>query len=109
MVPVGGAGTGAIETPGDADWFVVELVRGQEYLIDLEGRPTGRGSLEDPALLGIHDRDGELVPGTADDDGGAGRNSRLAFEAPYTGVYYIAAGGHEDYTGDYTLSVADVM
>ena len=77
--------------------------------IDLAGTSTGQGSLEDPFLLGIHDLDGELIPGTSDDDGGTGLNSRLAFEAPYTGAYYIAAGAYEDYTGGYTLSVGDVM
>lgn len=71
-VAVGGSSTGTIEKPGDADWFVVELIEGNEYRIDLEGWRTARGSLEDPFLLGIHDLDGELIPGTANDDGGTG-------------------------------------
>lgn len=108
-VTVGGSSTGTIERPGDADWFVVELIEGSEYRIDLEGWRTDRGSLEDPYLLGIHDLDGELIPGTANDDGGNGLNSRVVFEAAYTGVYYIAAGAFEDYTGGYTLSVVDVL
>ena len=88
---------------------MVELDEGQEYLIDLEGWRTDGGTLEDPYLLGIHDLDGELLPGTGNDDGGEGLNSRLAFEAPYTGVYYIAAGAYEDYTGDYTLGIVEVV
>ena len=109
VVAVGGSSTGEIERPGDADWFLVELDEGREYQIDLEGWRTDGGTLEDPYLLGIHDLDGELIPGTGNDDGGEGLNSRLAFEAPYTGVYYIAAGAYEDYTGDYTLGIVEVL
>ena len=53
--------------------------------------------------------DGVLLPGTVNDDGGSGLNSRLEFEAPYTGAYYIAAGAYEDYTGDYTLGIMEVV
>ena len=109
VVTVGNSTTGAIERPGDADWFVVELEEDREYLIDLEGWRTDGGTLEDPFLLGIHDLDGELIPGTANDDGGEGLNSRLAFEASYTGTYYISAGAYEDYTGDYTLGIVEVV
>lgn len=109
VVAVGGSNTGALERPGDADWFAVELVGGREYLVDLEGWRSGGGTLEDPLLIGVHDIGGELVPGTTDDDGGEGLNSQLYFEAPGTGTYYIAAGAYEDYTGTYTLSVMDVL
>ena len=109
VVQVGGSATGEIEAPGDTDWFAVELIAGREYQIDLEGWRTDRGSLDDPLLLGIHDVDGTLITGTTDDDGGAGLNSRVRFEAPETGAYYIAAGAYEDYTGSYTLEVVDVL
>ncbi len=109
VVTVGGSATGEIEQPGDADWFAVELVRDQAYQIDLEGWRTDQGDLEDPVLLGIYDIDGELIPGTTDDDDGDGLNSQLAFTAPETGTYYIAAGAYEDYTGSYTLGVMDVL
>ena len=33
------------------------------YRIDLEGSPTGAGTLEDPYLYGIHDADGYLIAG----------------------------------------------
>ena len=109
VVTVGGSAAGEIERPGDADWFAVELSGGQEYLIDLEGVRTDRGTLDDPYLLGIHDIDGVLIPGTTDDDDGAGLNSRLNFEAPETGTYYIATGAYEDHTGTYTLEIMDVL
>ena len=109
VVTVGGSATGEIERPGDADWFVVELSGGDVYQIDLEGWRTNQGDLEDPYLLGVHDMDGELIPRTADDDGGAGLNSRLEFEAPYTGTYYIAAAAYEDHVGSYSLGIMEVL
>ena len=108
-VAAGAAVTGAIEAPGDADWFAVELIEGREYRIDLEGWRTSGGTLEDPNLLGVYDDEGTLLDGTANDDGGKGLNSRASFEAPETGTYYIAAGAYDDYTGTYTLSVMDVL
>ena len=109
VVTAGGSAAGDIEKPGDVDWFAVELVGGREYRVDLEGWRTGAGTLEDPNLVGIYDMDGELIPGTADDDDGEGLNSRLYFEAPGTGAYYVAAGAYEDHTGTYALEVMDVM
>jgi hypothetical protein len=109
VVKVGGSATGEIEAPGDTDWFAVELIKGREYLIDLEGWRTDGGTLDDPFLLGIHAADGTLINGTTNDDGGDGLNSRVSFEAPETGAYYIAAGAYEDYTGSYTLEVMDVF
>ena len=106
VVAVGGSVRGEIDGPGDADWFVVELIQGEEYRIDLEGWRTVRGTLEDPLLLGIYDADGDLIDGTMNDDGGAGRNSRLDFAAPETGTYYIAAGAYEDHVGTYTLAIS---
>ena len=109
VVQVGGSATGEIETPGDTDWFAVELSAGREYLIDLEGWRTDGGTLDDPVLPGIYAADGTLIDGATDDDGGEGLNSRISFEAPETGTYYIAAGAYEDYTGSYTLGVMDVL
>ena len=70
-VAVGASSTGDIGQPRDRDWFAVELVGGRAYRVDLEGLPTGQGTLDDPYLRGIY-FDREHVPGTADDDGGAG-------------------------------------
>ena len=109
VVQVGGSATGEIETPGDSDWFAVQLSAGREYLIDLEGWRTDRGTLVDPVLLGIYAADGTLIDGVGDDDGGEGLNSRVSVEAPETGTYYIAAGAYEDYIGSYTLEVMDVL
>ena len=68
IVNVGGTATGTIGFDADLDWFQVQLETGQSYRIDLEGVPTGAGTLDDPFLHGIHDATGDLISGTADDD-----------------------------------------
>ena len=104
---VGGSATGEIERAGDEDWFAIELIAGRQYQLDLEGWWTGQGALRDPYLRGLHDAAGNLIAGTADDDGGERYNSRLEFTAPESGTYYIAAGAYDEHIGDYRLTVED--
>ena len=110
-VTVGGSATGKIDFEQDVDWFKVTLTAGTEYQIDLEGRSTGSGSLYDPRLRAIFDANGNEIPGTVNDDGGEGYNSRLLFTPDATGTHYVAAGAMADYQGTYMLSVevADAM
>ena len=108
-VAVGGTARGEIGAAGDRDWFAVMLEAGTSYRIDLKGSPTGSGSLSDPYLHGIHDADGVLIADTTNDDGGAGRNSRVTFTAEDAGTYYVAAGAYENEEGTYTLSVEEVL
>ena len=109
LLRAGASLTGELETGGDVDWIRVRLQAGNTYRIDLEGSPTRAGTLEDPKLLGIYGIRNNLLPDTDNDDGGEGLNSRVRFEAPETGTYYIAADAYEDYTGSYTLEVMDVL
>ena len=102
----GGSNTGEVELPNDTDWFAIELVAGKHYRIDLEGAPTGQGDLIDPYLRGLYRADGSQVPGTTNDDGGEGFNSRLDVTPSNTATYYISAGAYGERTGTYTLSVA---
>ncbi len=100
--------TGEIETAGDRDWFAVTLAAGRTYQFDLKGSGTQGGlfgTLADPYLHGIHDADGNLLSGTADDDGGWGAsgNARVQFTPTEAGTYYVAAGGKGVGTGTYTL------
>ena len=106
-VDVGGTATGNIETARDQDWFAVELVAGRTYAIDLRGSPTGDGTLSDPLLRGLYDAEGNLISGTANDDGGEGVNSRVTFTATESGTYYIAAGAYSRHQGTYEVEVTD--
>ena len=113
-VAVGGSATGEITHMGDRDWFAVTLEAGKWYRIDLEGSPTNAGTQKYPYLRGVYDADGNLIPGTTDDDGGTGHNARVFFEPESAGTYYIAAGADHSYpsypgvTGTYRVSVAEV-
>ena len=106
-VSVGGSATGEIEVRGDVDWFAVTLETGQRYRINLEGSPTGAGTLVDPELRGVHDAAGTPIAGTRNDDGGTGYNSRLTFTAESSATYYVAAGAYQDRIGTYKLSVTE--
>ena len=106
VVAVGGTTTGEIEAAGDRDWFAVTLEAGKIYQVDLEG--SGTGALSDPYLRGVHDADGARLPGTRDNDGGTGGNSRVTFTAEGKSTYYVNVGAYRDAVGDYTLSVAEV-
>ena len=107
-VAVGGSATGEIDYGGDRDWFAVELDAGKTYQIELKGSRTGEGTLEDPYLRGIHDENGVRIARTGNNNGGAGRNSRVEFTADDAGTYYVAAGSNGNRTGAYTLSVTEL-
>ena len=108
-VEVGGSATGDIEISYDRDWFAVELEAGTTYRIDLKGSWTGDGTLDDPYLRGVYDANGVRLPGTRDDDGGAGRNSYVEFTAEEAATYYVAAAANGDWEGAYTLSVTVIV
>ena len=102
-VDVGGSVTGNIESDLDSDHFKVELEAGTRYQMDLEGVPTGRGTLPDP-LLGIR----PAADGTEanDDDGGVGLNSRVIYTPAAGGTYFVQVRDTTTNTpGTYTLSV----
>ena len=124
-VLVGESATGYIATPvrewidlghgiqyygarSDRDVFEVTLEAGTPYQVDLEGARTGAGTLRDPYLRGIYDSNGYLVSFTSDDDGGVGRNSRVAFEPETGGTYYISAGAYGSGSGTYRLSLKEI-
>ena len=108
-VEVGGSVISELETAGDRDWFALTLEQGKTYRFDLEGSATGGGTLRDPFLRGIHDAQGNLISGTANDDFGGLLNSRVTFTATGDGVYYVSAAGYRSHVGDYTLSVEEVI
>ena len=103
-VDVGGKATGTIDSDLDADNFKVELEAGTRYQFDLEGAPTGRGTLPDP-VLEIRSADDLPLPVPADDDGGVGLNSRVIYTPTSSGIHYLKARKAGTSTGTYTLSV----
>ena len=107
-IAAGGSATGAIDYGGDRDWFAVTLEQGHTYRFDLEGAPTGAGTLPDAYLRGIHDAQGNLIAGTTDNSGGEGRNARKTFTAETSGTYYVSAGAWGDQEGTYRLTATDL-
>ncbi|MYB76787.1 MAG: hypothetical protein F4X83_06780 [Chloroflexi bacterium] len=104
-VSVGGSARGEVETAGDRDWFAVNLVEGRTYRFDLEGAWTLAGTLWDPFLRGLYDSNGNIVSGTADDDGGTSLNSQVTFTPTENGTYFVSASSYGSGTGTYRLSV----
>ncbi|MBS0384273.1 MAG: PPC domain-containing protein, partial [Proteobacteria bacterium] len=101
-VDVGASVNGALDYPGDHDWYRVRLEQGQSYRFSLNG--SGAHALGDP-LLRIRDARGQEL--AMDDDSGEGYNSYLEFIAPTTGVYYLEAQAYDQSAvGGYTLAAA---
>lgn len=101
---VGGNVSGNIESPGDGDWFRVNLVSGATYRFDLQGAATGQGTLSDP-YLGLVDSTGRIIH-AVDDDDGDGLNAAFTFTPILSGNYYLAATGLGG-VGSYRLSGVD--
>ncbi len=106
-VSVFGALTPATE-PQDVDFFRFALTPGELVRADLEGAPTGQGTLSDP-FLGLFDSACNLL--AINDDSGT-LNSRLAFATPGDGIVILGVtaccdggfnGGGE---GSYRLSLS---
>ena len=119
-IAVGGSATGDIEQSRETDWFEIDLVGGTSYQIDIKGAnfaqtDTSYGTLWDPYLQGIYKPNGTKIPGTEKNDGGGDDNpgylynTRFVFEPEVNGTYYIATAGARDYTGTYTVEVAEVV
>ncbi|MDE2639340.1 MAG: cadherin domain-containing protein [Chloroflexota bacterium] len=104
-VAVGGSATGEIETAGDRDWFAVTLEAGKTYLLDMQGSLSGKGTLSDTSLHGVHDAQGILISETTDSSGGNWYSSRIVYTAQEDGTYYLAAGAQTGLKGTYTISV----
>ena len=117
--PIGSSVTGNIESATDRDWFRVRFdgrIGERVYWLELKGADTGDGTLPDPLIVGIYDRQGNYIPyshvagqfKTYDNDSGYGRNAITDFTEPCAGDYFVAVAGYEGSTGSYTLSVTDI-
>ena len=117
--PIGSSVTGNIESATDRDWFRVRFngrIGERVYWLELKGADTGDGTLPDPLIVGIYDRQGNYIPFsrivgqslTWNNDSGYGRNAITDFTEPCAGDYFVAVAGFEGSTGAYTLSVTDI-
>ncbi|WP_428667707.1 hypothetical protein [Reyranella sp.] len=100
---VGGSTTGNIEASGDRDWFRASLTAGQWYEFDLQGSPTGHGTLAD-TFLDLRNSAGIVI--TSDDDGGVGAESRIKYLPTSRGTYYLSARGFSSNTGTMRITQA---
>ena len=113
---VGGNASGELETPGDVDWFAVELTSDTAYAAEVRGAATEDGSLGQPRLAGIYDGAGTLIDGTANDGAAyaSADNTSLEFVPETDGTYYVAAASFSPYmpdssrmpAGTYTVGVS---
>ena len=103
QVDVGGSVTSNIDRPGDGDYFGVALEADKRYQIDVEGMPTGRGTLPDTRIFSLYDAD-DTDLSVGDADSGVGNNARLTYTPTASGTYYVSVTGTGG-TGTYTLSV----
>ena len=96
--------TAAIESPGDVDWFVVNLVSGTRYQFDLKGNvpEDPGGTLPNPEMSIFNDQ-GVMI--NSDEDQGTGANARIYLTAEYSGQHFIKAGDDGNSPGTYTLTV----
>ncbi len=102
---VGDTFSGSIGASGDNDWIEVQLQAGQTYTFDLQGAPSGSGTLADPYLV-LRDGSGNQL--TYNDDGGSSYESRLTYTAQTTGSYYLNARAYgSTQQGTYLLSMAE--
>ncbi len=95
-VSLGAAVEDAIERPDETDRFSFKAVAGRLYQVEVT-----LGTLYDSW---VEVRDAEGAPLAWNDDIGPYFGSRLIWEAPASGRYYVEVGGWTD-TGSYTLTI----
>lgn len=95
---------GSLEDPGDRDWIGVFLEAGRRVDFVLYGAESGFGTLADPYFR-LYDANGLLVAENDDDTTGfLNRESRLIWDVPATGTYYMEAGAFNDAeAGEWTM------
>ena len=97
---LGGSIEGTLHHGGDVDMFVFEAEEGALYRIDVT-----LGSLGD-SVLTLYDVDGQEL--AYNDDHGGSAASRIEWQAPEPGDYYLAVEGWGGSTGAYTLAITSI-
>ena len=108
-ITLGNVARGDIEIAHDTDWFRIVLDANTDYQIDLEGTPTGSGTLSDTYFRGIYDASGNKINNTINDDTAHSVNSQLIFNTAESGTYYLSAGAFDRNIGTYALSINKVV
>jgi secreted trypsin-like serine protease len=99
---VGQTINGELGTFIDVDWFSFSATAGRSYEI-----ATELTTLDD-SVLRLIDADGSSELGY-NDDAGAGRDSRIVWRAPSSGMRYVEVSGFDGATGQYRLEVAEFI
>jgi hypothetical protein len=86
---------------GDEDWFKVQLKANNEYVFEVKGAFTDKGSLADP-IVGVFNKNGVFQAG--DFGGGAGLDGLVSFRPAETGTYFVAAASLLGIGGSYKIS-----
>ena len=95
-IEIGEVVTASIYDEDDLDYFVFQSTRGSIYGIVVE-----LGTVKDSALT-LYDRHGEIA---FNEDFGDSYASRILWEAPDSGTYWLSVSGYE--SGTYTLVVEE--
>ena len=105
-IQVGDSFLGGLSSNGDRDWVAITLTAGSSYQFDLQGAPSGNGTLSDPYLR-LYSANGTLLAENDDIALGVQVESQLGFTATVTGTYYLSAGAYNDgAAGTYRLTAS---
>jgi hypothetical protein len=92
---------GALEFPGDTDWYRLSVEAGNVYRIALDG--AGDDALGDPLLV-LYGADGVEI--ARNDDSSGSLNSRLRYTPTAAGDVFVEARGlGDEATGSYQLRI----
>ena len=89
-----GSFAGDIETNCDVDWIGATLIGGREYLLEVEGSHTDKGTLSDPKLYSVRNRTGynHDIGYRHDDISSTNFNVRLKYRARRTETHFLVVG-----------------
>ena len=99
-IGIGVAFQGELDLEGAGDYFTFEAEQGDFYQLDVT-----LGTLED-SVLDLYDADGTWLD--SNDDYGETTASRLVWDAPGTGTYYVQVTSFGTGTGTYTLTISGI-
>ena len=106
----GSAAAGKVDVYGDKDWFAATLEEGESYRIELEGYGAGINSgVRYPGIAGVYDATGTIIAGTGAGGGYSNAPAQTVFTATADATYYISAEGQYGSSGDYELSVTQLV